>query len=83
MRNVQNTLTNFARIVVLQLKYPNSFYHSDSPNSWFLDLDITDDHKSVVASYTDGLVQVLDISSNVGLIIMIFWAKPFTNFECK
>ena len=45
------------------------FYHSEPSNSWFLALDITDDGKSIVASYTNGAIQIINISSKVSYFI--------------
>ena len=69
---------------ILNIEIKNRFfYFSDSPNAWFLDLDITDAGNSLVASYTDGFVQILDVSANVRYFISILlpFSKVFVSLH--
>ena len=47
------------------------FFFSCSPNSWFLDLDITEDAKTVVAAYTHSSIHTFDISLTVSHLLSV------------
>ena len=47
------------------------FYFSCCPNSWFLDLDITEDAKKVVAAYTHSSIHTFDISLTVSHLLSV------------
>ena len=59
------------------------FYYSDSPNAWFLDVDIADAGNSIVTSYTDGFVQTLNVATSVRYLtsITIPFSMIFSNLH--